>query len=165
MDADGSGHLDKEEFAQVMMVLFGNVMMRVVFQYAATLMLVPLLAQYILKGLTFVFGLIPQIWNDYIDQYTPLDEFFEGASVQIQSKIIELTQRPDLVLKVRNMYSTVLEKIPDSVWATIPLTLISSVLGMMIVPWTLMKIDDFFQSMANKKKKDGSNTDEKKKKQ
>ena len=50
---------------------------------------------------------------------------------------------------IRNQFQSMVDKIPDSVWSTIPLTLISTILSMMIVPWTLMKIDDFFQYIAS----------------
>lgn len=38
MDADESGHLDKDEFQKVMSVLFGNVVLRVIAQWSLTLM-------------------------------------------------------------------------------------------------------------------------------
>ena len=45
VDVDHSGTLDRQEFDAVMMVLFGNALLRVAFQYSCTIILVPLLAQ------------------------------------------------------------------------------------------------------------------------
>lgn len=41
MDFNKSGTLDKEEFRQVMMVVFGNVILQVIVQWAMTIMIVP----------------------------------------------------------------------------------------------------------------------------
>jgi hypothetical protein len=38
MDLDGSGLLDHEEFQEVMSVLFGNIVLRVIAQWSLTIM-------------------------------------------------------------------------------------------------------------------------------
>ena len=38
MDLDGSGHLDFDEFQQVMSVLFSNILLRVIAQWSLTIM-------------------------------------------------------------------------------------------------------------------------------
>mmetsp|Transcript_38401 Transcript_38401/g.59320 ORF Transcript_38401/g.59320 Transcript_38401/m.59320 type:complete len:333 (-) Transcript_38401:337-1335(-) len=147
MDVDGSGRLDKEEFSQVMMVLFGNVMMRVLFQYAATLMVVPLLAQYILQGIVWMGGGIPWVLQR-IDPYTPVDEMVEKYWHQLEELVLE--KAPAFAWKAGSSVMEVLDMVPESVWNTVPLTLLSTLLSMMIIPWTLMKIDDYFQSLADR---------------
>ena len=46
-----------------------------------------------------------------------------------------------------------LEMVPESVWESLPLTVISTVLSLIIIPWSLLKIDDFFQNMADQSAK------------
>jgi hypothetical protein len=157
MDTDGSGQLDKEEFSQVMMVLFGNVMMRVLFQYAATLMVVPLLAQTLLNLLfvtsDLIMGgwLLPWIWNKVVvdpDTPTPVvDEVLMRYWNLMVGKVME--ESPAFLLRAGNSVKDVFDMVPESVWNTVPLTLLSTLLSMMIIPWTLMKIDDYFQSLAD----------------
>ena len=43
--------------------------------------------------------------------------------------------------------------IPDSVWNAVPLTLVSTILGIVVVPWCIFQVDDFFQRLADTKAK------------
>jgi hypothetical protein len=43
-----------------------------------------------------------------------------------------------------------LDMVPDTIWETLPLTLASTLLCVVLVPWSLLKIDDFFQSVADR---------------
>ena len=82
MDIDNSGRLDKDEFENVIMVLFGNVLTRVLLQYACTLMIVPFIAQYILKGV------INGIFWTY-ETITTLDEHSDVAdSIEVTIETI-----------------------------------------------------------------------------
>jgi len=148
-DADGSGSLDKEEFREVMSVLCGNVLTRVIVQWSLTLMIVPLVAQAILDGIVWLFVFT---W----DQITEIDQI-EDLEDTVACRVDALTgmlkeKLPDKVVEIGSSFKTVLDMIPDSVWETIPVTLISCVLGCLVVPYIIFKIDDFFQSLADNKK-------------
>ena len=152
MDQDGSGSLDREEFEAVMMVLFGNVMLRVAFQYACTLLIVPLIAKSILDGfiwgIYYLYGVISTL-----DEHSQLADTVEMSLERIWSEAIAFwsDKVPVQLLTAGDVISGYLSAIPESVWNTIPLTLISTILSMMLIPWTLMKVDDFFQGLAENK--------------
>ena len=153
MDIDNSGQLNREEFETVMMVLFGNVMTRVAIQYAFTLLIVPLIAQMLLSGTlqfcNYVHGTIAAL-NVHSAFFNNVEVTAENAwqtagdfwSTSLPVPLIEAVRR------VRELLSA----IPESVWNTIPLTLLSTVLCLMLVPWALLKIDDFFQGLADRRK-------------
>mmetsp|Transcript_28341 Transcript_28341/g.68942 ORF Transcript_28341/g.68942 Transcript_28341/m.68942 type:complete len:337 (-) Transcript_28341:235-1245(-) len=152
MDDDHSGALDRDEFDNVMCVLFGNVLFRVLFQYGCTIMLVPLLAQYVYKAIVFLLGQT----TAYV---ASLDDDLEWANrlhAQVDLIWVSITNwLEDVVpVAVQDGYDVVVSKlddIPSEVWDTIPITLLSTILSLMIIPWSLMKIDDFFQYLAERK--------------
>jgi hypothetical protein len=151
MDKDKSGSLDKEEFEQVMMVLFGNVLLRVVFQYGCTLMIVPLVAQAILNFLTRSATATLRFLQN-MDQHSQLAdtvELFLERVWDVSRSILLDKMIPHMLQNMGSQVATWLQKVPSSVWAALPLTLLSTVLGLMIVPWSLMKIDDWFQTIAD----------------
>lgn len=149
MDSDGSGHLDRDEFEAVVMVLFGNVMMRVVIQYACTLLIVPMIAQAILSTITgtiqFVYLLIATLdeRNSLANSVELLLEHLWHHAITFWSSKI-----PSFVYSGVEVVQGWLDAIPDSVWESIPLTLVSTILSCMLVPWSLLQIDDLFQRLA-----------------
>jgi hypothetical protein len=156
MDRDKSGALDKEEFEQVMMVLFGNVLLRVVFQYSCTLMIVPLVAKTILDIIArSSAATIRFVQNmDQHSQFADMVELFlERLLVDDVYTGIVLRVTPNIVQRMGSTIAHLVQSVPSSVWSSLPLTLLSTVLVLMIVPWSLMKIDDFFQTLADKKSK------------
>ena len=147
MDTDGSGHLDRDEFEAVMMVLFGNVMMRVAIQYACTLLIVPLIAQAVLTGFNWLVDMTSIILLT-LDEHNfvelTIEHVWRHAMHFWSSKL------PSVVHKTGDVVHGWVQAIPDSVWNTIPLTLLSTVLSLMLVPWSLLQIDDFFQRLAER---------------
>lgn len=152
-DLDHSGSLDKDEFSEVMSVLCGNIFTRVAVQWSLTLMIVPLVAQYMLSGVVW---LTTFLW----DQLTSLDDFeaIEGifATRMDQFSTWFCSYVPNPLLSGASAVGSGLQKgidmVPDSVWSTVPVTLISCVLGCLVVPYSIFKIDDYFQSVADKNK-------------
>lgn len=149
MDVDKSGSLDRKEFQQVMMVLCSNVLTRVMAQYALTLLIVPLLAQKLLDG---VYWLIEHFYNIVVnlDEYSPLMDKLEVFIETTRDRLLDAT--PRVILSAGSTIGGLLEKVPEAVWNTIPLTLLTCILGILVVPYVIFKIDDFFQQMADKKK-------------
>jgi len=155
MDHDKSGYLDREEFRDVMVVLCGNVFTRVMAQWGLTLLVVPLLAQYLLDGIVW---LVSFVWSQ-IENVEGVDLLFDTLEEQANDYTqLALSKVPSSLLgpltKVYNMVADALENVPESVWETIPVTLISCVLGIILVPYTIFKVDEFFQNMADSSKKE-----------
>jgi Ca2+-binding EF-hand superfamily protein len=177
MDVDQSGSLDREEFLHVMMILCSNVFTRVMVQCkplffvllllllllllmtqsrrsslstgSMTLIIVPLVAQNILNAFYFI--------NDHfwalimnLDEYSPMMDRFEFWVEGVRDALI--AKMPFLVMAFYHKIAAVLGKVPDSVWNTVPLTLLSCILGCLAVPYIIFKIDDYFQSLADRKK-------------
>jgi len=161
MDVDNSGHLDREEFEAVMMVLFGNVLMRVLFQYACTLLLVPILAQYVWKGLCWLIQWVYTMITT-LDEHSKVADAVEVSLESIWNDAVLFWKEllpwekviPTFVYSIQNTLQGWLAAVPSSVWDTVPLTFISAILSLMLIPWSLLKIDDYFQSIADKKAKE-----------
>lgn len=155
MDVDHSGSLDRPEFIQVMTVLCSNVLTRVMAQWTMTLVLVPLMAQYILSAIlwafTFGFTKLTELEN-----YDEIVDTIDDMVVNAKDWIVE--QLPAGVLlhidTMSSSFTDLLESVPESVYSTIPVTLASCVLGIIFVPYTIFTIDEFFASMADRKKKE-----------
>ena len=145
-DEDHSNSLDKQEFKQVMMVLFSNVFMRVMVQWTMTLMIVPVLAQYVLN-------IILWMMNCIVEFVTNLDEhsaFFNGTELLIENTYGTIVDTMGLSNVIDTM-ERYLDKVPDSVWNALPLGIISAILGIAVVPYCIFQIDDFFQRVAERK--------------
>jgi hypothetical protein len=153
MDIDNSGQLNREEFEAVVMVLFGNVMTRVAIQYSFTLLIVPLIAQLMLYGimqlLNYVFGIIATL-----DEHNAFFKHIEMTLETVWKTTTDYwaTSIPLPVIAAVEKAQDLLGAIPESIWNTIPLTLLSTVLCLVLVPWSLLKIDGFFQGLADRPK-------------
>jgi len=145
MDTDDSGELDREEFRRVIVYLFGNVLIRVMVQWSMTLLIVPLVAQYILDAIYATTDAVYHI-------ITTMDENFWLAD-QIELTVeyawaTFVSVLPAAILTACRFVGHYLEMVPESVWNSIPLTLLSTVLGIAVVPYIIFRIDEFFTQMA-----------------
>lgn len=158
MDKDHSGTLDEGEFAEVMMVLFGNVLMRVLFQYACTLLLVPMVAQALLDGIEWGIYRLYELIST-MDERSEVADLIEVSLEQVWEHAIRYwsSRVPEginvFAQTAGRQIQEALQTIPDSIWETIPLTLLSAVLSLMLIPWSLLKIDDLFQKLADSNSK------------
>ena len=144
-----------------MTVLTSNVVTRVLVQWSLTLLIVPMLAKAILDG-------IVNAWMYGYDRFTELDnieeieeqigylagnatEYFE---VTVQPWLIRTT--PPVVAKYAQQAWDIIDDLPETVWNTVPVTILSAILGVLVVPYSIYKIDQFFDWLAerNKTKKD-----------
>ena len=114
-----------------------------------TLIIVPLVAQYILNFLYFIHTTFWNIVTD-LDEYSPVMDTVEQTIESLRDYIG--SKLPRIVVGTYSMISFLLNKVPTSVWNTVPLTLISCVLGCLAVPYIIFKVDDYFQELAEKKK-------------
>jgi hypothetical protein len=147
MDVDHSGTLGKEEFRNVMIFLFGNVLLRVIVQWTATVTLVPIVAQHALNWLYYACGRL------YETISTLDDRFIVANWVEVALKAtfqFVLGCLPGPTLLVISEVNDFLQGLPNSVWNAAPLALLSSILGIVVVPWIIFQIDDFFQWLASR---------------
>lgn len=151
-DCDNSGSLDREEFGEVIAVLCGNVFTRVAAQWSLTLIIVPMVAKLLLDGIvSFV-----SFCSDFLTSLEGYD-MIEAAAVFQYNQICGwmYDASPDFLMSagstVVSRTQGFVDMIPDSVWSTIPVTLVSCVLGCLAVPYIIFKIDDFFQALGERK--------------
>jgi ABC-type phosphate transport system permease subunit len=153
-DLDHSGALDREEFAAVMQVLCGNIFTRVLVQWSLTLMIVPMIAKLILDLITWFFGFVcEQISSleNYDDLETTVSSQVDTIGDWIATTFPALTFA---IAAVGDKFSALIDIVPDSIWNTIPVTLVSCMLSIILVPYIIFKIDDFFQALADHKKEE-----------
>lgn len=155
MDVDHSGSLDRPEFIQVMTVLCSNVLTRVMAQWTMTLVLVPLMAQYILSAILWAITFCSMKLTE-LENYDEIIDSYDDLVANAKDWIVE--QLPaGILLHIDTMSSTfsdLIDSVPKSVYSTIPVTLMSCILGIIFVPYTIFTIDEFFASLADRKKKE-----------
>lgn len=165
MDTDGSGELNRDEFRRVMVLLFSNVLLRVMILWTATIVLVPLLAKYILEGIFLVVSLIQRALTQMETIPSPLVAWPRHAIALSVTYVVSLIKwmtsfvvsallpHPFLVIgtKFGQFIVFLVSKVPSSVWATIPPTLISTIISVVAVPWVLLNVDEFFAKLASRK--------------
>ena len=186
MDMDNSGTLDKEEFEQVMMILFGNVLFRIVIQYSLTLIIVPLFAQMILDVL-YQLSHKTCTWYEIISKYymSIVETMANSSSRTIGGSIdgedgdekimllfvsgtypmlkfvawmvgqigmiaykIYLSVVPYFIQVIIDFMFRTINSIPTRVWNTLDITFLSTVLGILVVPYCLTKIDNLLQRLS-----------------
>jgi hypothetical protein len=149
MDEDKSGSLDENEFCEVMQLLCSSVLLRVIIQWTMTLMIAPILAQYLLDGIQYmiVFVAAAIAGVDIIENlWKALVTFTEDEIAYVSSFI------PLVIKATGSKLYALLCMIPESVWEALPLTLLTCILGCLAVPYMLFKLDDHIQNLAEKKK-------------
>jgi EF hand len=149
MDMDRSGTLQKDEFERCMAVLFGNVVLRVMVQWALTLLIVPWLAQFIVKSvilrtIQFIYSVITNL-----DEHSRFFQWIE-LTLEGMAEYIYETLLPSWVISVGLWIGRLLAAVPSSVWSILPITVVSTVLGMLVVPYCIYQVDDFFQRLADR---------------
>lgn len=151
-DVDNSGTLDREEFGEMIAVLCGNVFTRVFAQWSLTLIIVPMVAKLLLDG---VVSLVSFCWDALttLEGYDAIESAVLTQYNQIGGWFYE--KSPDFLMKAGSTFASrtygILDMIPDSVWSTVPVTLVSCILGCLAVPYIIFKIDDFFQAIGERK--------------
>jgi hypothetical protein len=83
-----------------------------------------------------------------------LDEHSRVFSFVVFSTVVEwcLAHTPLSVLSTSSRLATILAMVPPSVWKAVPLTLLSTILGIVVVPYCIFQVDDFFQRIADRKR-------------
>ena len=116
-------------------------------------MIVPMLAQKMLDIVGWGVGTGWEMLSEW-DNYEALEStalaHFEELSAVVTNALPE--QAVVFCSRIVSNVNYIVDMIPDSVWSTIPVTLISCILSLIAVPFTILTIDDYFQKMADDKK-------------
>lgn len=145
MDTDDSKSLDREEFGMVMTLLCSQIISRVFVQLGATLLIVPFVAQYVLDFCGDLAWLM-QVMLIRVDDADDLSDRLWGYAMSVLDFILPAGIKNCLAF-VMNMIS---EIVPDEFVRSLPLTMISCILGILLVPWMLYKVDSYFTSLATR---------------
>lgn len=149
LDQNGSGTLDFEEFGVVMTLLVSHIMTRVVLQLSMTLMIVPLVAQFVLEICVDVSRLMKIIVKE-IDDAELLTERIYWFLMNVINFIIPAGIKTALLAVGQKID----EIVPDDAYDTLPMTIVSCFLGTLLVPLMLYKIDTFYDWVASSWKKE-----------
>lgn len=176
LDINRDGSLDKGEFQMVLVLLMGNVMSKILFQFVCTLLVVPFVANAIfentLNGFGYIHGVVKESWLPvFQEQYQPLLEVALGwdlitryASIAfatttnaarnsgIADRLFDLVEVPVqyVVEKYDAFVLQPIGEIPQETWDSLPLAFVSTILTMIIVPLSIVKTDDSFRFLANR---------------
>jgi len=140
VDTDGSGTLDREEFALVMQILYSQVFTRIVIQWTLTLMLVPLTTKYILQYTTLFLLAVHEIWKDIDDDLDPLQRLLWNLWESW------LYYSPVALDEVGAVCWLVFCKIP---WKSMPPIMLTVAQTSVALPWALNHVEDFFRRAAH----------------
>ena len=125
-----------------MSILCSQILSRVAIQWSMTLTIVPLMSQYVIMGIIYANRIASDFWADVEGVAFLWDEAMKEVSDRVPSVAVTAW---DKLIHYRDI-------IPDSILETLPVTLMSCVLGCLAVPFLLFKIDDFFKELADNKK-------------
>ncbi len=142
LDTDDSGTLNKEEFTELMTILCSQITTRVFTQLSMTLMIVPFISQYLVEFIKDVYRLVCVVLAE-IDDKEVVSEFVWKLILHGWELLLALTP-PILQRFIGSFYGGLSESFMD----TMPLTIMSCLLGCMIVPWLLYKSDEFYNRVA-----------------
>lgn len=145
LDKDKNGSLDKEEFTQLMMILCSQITTRVFMQLSLTILIVPLISQYFMDFMRDSYRVICLVLAE-IDDVEVVSEFVMKMLSYCWDGVLLLT--PPIL---RRFMASVYEGVSEEYMDGMPLTVVSCLLGCMIVPWILFKCDEFYNRVALKK--------------
>jgi len=170
LDANRDGSLDKDEFRNVLALLMGNVVTRIIFQFVCTLLIVPFaaaaLVDFVEESNGYIHSFITESLMPAFQDIRPLLEIALGwdlivkytsmAVVSVTSAvdkvgIADLVEGPmELVAeKFDDFILQPISEIDQDIWDDLPLTFVSTALTVIIVPYSILKTDDFFRFLAH----------------
>lgn len=131
LDVNNSGVLELEEFISGMKILYSMVFTRIVVQWSLTLLIVPIISEYMIDCCNN---------NPYIHFLRDVDIFnmiHQSLLFQVWTKLISYMPR-------HAMASDALHKISLTIWKRLPLTLIMSIQTSLILPYLLSLVENLF---------------------
>ncbi len=142
LDTNKNGTLSKEEFTTLMTILCSQITTRVFMQLLMTLLIVPFISQYLVDAIKDIYRVVCIILTE-IDDAEVVTEFIWDLVLRAWNFVLCLT--PPIL---QGFISSFYEGLSESFLDTMPLTIMSCVLGCIIVPWLLYKCDEFYNHVA-----------------
>ncbi|GKY97004.1 hypothetical protein MPSEU_000659200 [Mayamaea pseudoterrestris] len=147
-DIDENGFLDREEFGKVVVLMFSNVLFRVAVQWSMTILIVPVVAREILDGAGLVYACIMNALAVWSEQYWIIGMVYRFLAWLLWRCFLML---PAGVFMLLDACNDVKLAIPRRIWNNMPLTLLSTMLGVSLVPLLVFKIDSLTQFLADRR--------------
>ena len=145
LDEDKNGTLNNEEFTTLMTILCSQLTTRIILQLSMTLIIVPIMAQYIVDFFQFVAVVVTKILIK-IDDAEVITEMIMRFLSRCWDGVLMFT--PPII---QSAMDSVSDAVGDGLMDAMPLTVMSCLLGMIIVPWMLFKCDEFYNKVAIRK--------------
>jgi len=145
LDTDDSGTLTKEEFGTVMKILYSQVFTRIMIQWGLTLMIVPIISQYIIKYTTLLYFIAHEFWKDIDDELDPLQRFLWNLWGAFTLHVM-----PSWLDRVLACIATAFQKVPKGIWKSMPYTFLTLAQTSVALPYALNKVEEFFRRVAHK---------------
>jgi hypothetical protein len=142
LDQDRNGTLDKEEFTILMTILCSQILSRVILQISMTVVVVPIMSQYLIDFMKDVYGWIC-LGLAKIDDVEVMSEYAMKLFMRCWEEFT-----PPII---QNFLATCYENLSEGLMDGMPLTLMSCLLGCMLVPWLIYKSDEFYNNLASRK--------------
>jgi hypothetical protein len=143
-DIDEHGYLNREEFGKIMVLMFSNVLFRVVLQWSMTILIVPVVAKEVLDRLSCVYRttmrLEKQVWVLGLP-FRMMAWVFGRCFALLPASVMEFLQATNDLTHV----------VPGRIWNALPLTVLSTLLGLLIVPLLVFKVDSLTQFLADRR--------------
>mmetsp|Transcript_39190 Transcript_39190/g.71784 ORF Transcript_39190/g.71784 Transcript_39190/m.71784 type:complete len:475 (-) Transcript_39190:117-1541(-) len=143
LDTDDSGTLGKEEFAEVIKILYSQVFTRIVIHWCLTLMIVPVISQYIIKFTILLYWIAHEFWKDIDDDLDPIQRLLW----KIWAKFLYMT--PAWIDRIGALVWMAFCKVPKGVWKSMPFTFLTVAQTSVALPYALNRVEDFFRRVAH----------------
>ncbi|KAL3779509.1 hypothetical protein HJC23_011145 [Cyclotella cryptica] len=143
LKSDDDDTLDREEFAVVIKILYSQVLSRIVIQWTLTLIIVPILSQYIIKYTNLAFWIAHEFWKDIDDELDPIQRLL------YKLWLCFLTITPNWLDSVGRSFARLLCMVPWETWESLPKMILTSLLVFVAVPYALNHVEDFFRRAAH----------------
>lgn len=147
LDTDGTGDLHRDEFLCIMTMLCSNIVLRVCIQIAMTFLIVPILAQYGMDLYEYLSGVV-RIVIALLDAQEVLTEWLWKQTLNVMNLIVPSGIQSGIMLTKIKMEGY----LPEDFAENLPITIATTLLGMLLVPWMLMRLDELYNRIATAKK-------------
>lgn len=144
LDSDNSGTLTREEFGTVMKILYSQVFTRIVIQWTLTLLIVPVVTQYIIKYTLLLCWIAHEFWKDIDDDLDPIQRLLW----KVWDLFLYITPRQ--LDRSGELICILFAKIPGGVWKTMPYTIITVAQTSVVLPLALNRVENFFRRVAHR---------------
>eukprot|EP01082_Thalassiosira_pseudonana_P006783 g15042.t1 g15042 contig21:430537-432225(+) len=143
VDVDNSGSLSKDEFSTAIKILYSQVFTRIIIQWMLTLMIVPVISQYIIQYTQLSFHIAHEFWKDIDDNLDPIQRLLWKLW------LLFLQFTPDWLDRIGCTCWTILSMVPLGVWKSLPLTMLTLVQTSIALPYALTRVEDYFRRVAH----------------